>query len=161
LDDSNCGALALLSNDYVFQGHFDEAVAEGKRAVSINPNCSMGYAFLAALNAAGNPAEALQAVAKAVRLDPAGRAFYDALTGGAYILMGRYQDGIPFGQRAVVGQPNALWTHFDLAIAYTELDRDHDAQGEAAEIMRISLVTSCPLLKKSPMLSFRTWQERT
>jgi len=151
LDDSNCGALALLSNDYVFQGRFDEGVAEGERAVSINPNCSQGYGFLAvALNAAGKPAEALHAVEKAIRLDPAGRAFYDAEAAGAYVLMGRYQDAIPFGQRAVAGQPNALWAHLDLAIAYTELDRDRDAHSEAAEIMRISPRYVLPSVEKEP-----------
>jgi tetratricopeptide (TPR) repeat protein len=69
LDDSSCEALALLSNDYAPQGRFDRAVVEGERAISINPNCSMDYTFLAvALNAAGKPAEALRAIDKAMRL---------------------------------------------------------------------------------------------
>jgi len=139
LDDSNCGALALLTNDDQFQGRFDRAVAQGERAVSINPNCSMAYAFLAvALNGLGKPAEALRAIEKAARLDPAGRDFFAGSVGRAYILMGRYQDAIPALQRHVGAYPNALWAHLDLAIAYTELGRGHDAREEAAEVTRIS-----------------------
>jgi adenylate cyclase len=139
LDDSHCGALALLTNDDQFQGRFVQAVAEGERAVSINPNCSMGFDFLAtALNAVGKPGEALSAIEKAERLDPAGRDFFAGAVGRAYLLMGRYQDAIPALQRHVGAYPNALWAHLDLAIAYTELDRDHDAREEAAEVIRIS-----------------------
>ena len=139
LDDSHCGALALLANDYVFQGQFDQAVAAGERAVSINPNCSIGYAFLAAaLNAAGKPGEALRAVEKAMRLDPAGYAFYAGEVGAADILMGRYQEAVPSLQRTIAATPNASWAHLELAVAYVELGRDRDARAEAAEVMRVS-----------------------
>jgi tetratricopeptide (TPR) repeat protein len=114
LDDSSCGALALLTNDDQFQGRFVRAVAEGERAVSINPNCSMGFSFLAtALNAVGKPGEALGAIEKAARLDPAGRDFFAGAVGRAYILMRRYQDAIPALQRHVGAYPNALWAHLD------------------------------------------------
>jgi adenylate cyclase len=109
LDDSHCAALALLANDYVWQGQFDQAVAVGERAVSINPNCSIGYAFLAAaLNAAGKPAEALRAVKEAMRLDPAGYDFYAGEVGAADILMGRYQEAVPSLQRTIAATPNAI-----------------------------------------------------
>jgi adenylate cyclase len=151
LDDSNCGALALLTNDDQFQGRFDRAVAEGERAVSINPNCSMAYAFLAvALNGLGKPAEALRAIENAMQLDPAGHDFYASVTGGAYILMGHYQEALPYLQRAVAGSPNFLWAHLDLAIAYAELGRDHDAHAEASEVMRISPGYVLPFPEKGP-----------
>jgi adenylate cyclase len=139
LDDSHCSGLALLSNDYKWQGRFDEAVAMGERAVNINPNCSIGYTFLAAsLNAAGRPAEALGTVEKAMRLDPAGRDFYAGIIGTADMLMGRYQQAIPSLQRTTAAIPNALWAHLQLAVAYSELGRDRDARAEAAKVMTIS-----------------------
>jgi len=151
LDDSSCGALALLSNDYQYQRRFDQAVAEGERAVSINPNCSMGYAFLAvALNAAGKPDEALRTVEKAMRLDPAGHAFYADVVGAAHILMGRYQEALPSLQQAVAGSPNALYSHLKLAIVYTELGRDREAHAEAAEVMKISPSYVLPSLEREP-----------
>jgi adenylate cyclase len=149
-DDSNCGALALLSNDYQFQQRFDLAIAEGERAITVSPNCSMGYGFLAvALNAAGKPAEALGAVEKAIRLDPAGYAFYAGVTGEAYMLMGRYEEAIPSLQRAV-DAPNALWFHLALAIAYTELGRGPEARAQASEVMRIDPSYTLPSLEKAP-----------
>jgi adenylate cyclase len=151
LDDSNCAALALLSNDYIQQGQFDLAVTEGERAVNINPNCSIGYTFLAnALNAVGKPTQALRAFEQATRLDPAGRDFRAGMVGTSYMLMGRYQEAIPLFQRSVGATPNALWNHLDLAIAYTEVGRDSDAHAEAAEVMRISPNYVLPALEKSP-----------
>ena len=151
LDDSSCGALALLSNDYEYQREFDRAIAEGERAVTVNPNCSMAYAFLAvALNGAGKPWDALRAIENAMHLDPAGHDFYSSIAGGAYILMGHYQEAIPYLQRAVAGSPNFLWAHLDLAIAYAELGRDRDAHAEAGEVMRISPSYVLPSPEKGP-----------
>jgi adenylate cyclase len=151
LDDSSCGALALLSNDYQYQREFDRAIAEGERAVTVNPNCSMAYAFLAvALNSAGKPADGLRALENAMHLDPAGHDFYSSAAGGAYILMGHYQEAIPYLQRAVAGSPNFLWAHLDLAIAYAELGRDRDAHAEAGEVMRINPSYVLPSPEKGP-----------
>jgi adenylate cyclase len=139
LDDSSCEALALLTNDDEFQGRFDRAVAEGERAVSINPNCSIGFTFLAvALNAVGRPAEALPAVEKAMRLDPASHDFGAGIVRGTYILTGHYQDAIPSLQRVVAEIPNALWAHLLLVIACSELGQDRDAHAEVAEVLRIN-----------------------
>ena len=151
LDDSDCGALALLSNDYQYDGEFDRAVAEGKRAVTINPNCSIGYTFLAtALSADGKPSEALTAVVQAMRLDPAGRDFYAGVMGKAYLVMGRYQEASVALKQHVAAYPNALWGHLDLAIAYTELGRDREAHAEAAEVMRINPGYVLPPREKGP-----------
>lgn len=43
LDDSNVYALALVSDLDWMQRRFDEAVADGQRAVAINPNYAEGY----------------------------------------------------------------------------------------------------------------------
>jgi adenylate cyclase len=151
LDDSNCGALALLSNDYQFVRQFERGVAEGKRAVSINPNCSIGYTFLStALTAAGKPAEALDAIEKAMRLDPAGHDFYAGVIGNAYITMGRYQEAVQSLKRQVAATPNALWSHLNLVIAYIELGRESEARLEVAEVMRISPKYVLPLPEKGP-----------
>src|SRR5262249_41297156 len=92
LDDSNCAALALLSNDYIQEGQFDLAVTEGERAVNINPNCSIGYTFLAsALNGVGMPVKALRAFEQAPRLGPGGRDFRAGMVGTSYSLMGRFK----------------------------------------------------------------------
>jgi tetratricopeptide (TPR) repeat protein len=46
LDDSNSAALASLCEIHWMQRRFDQAVAEGERAVAINPNFASGYQVL-------------------------------------------------------------------------------------------------------------------
>jgi adenylate cyclase len=59
------------------QRRFDQAAAEGQRTVALNPNFADGYMALEdALYTSGRPDEAISAIEKAIRLDPAGEAFY-------------------------------------------------------------------------------------
>jgi adenylate cyclase len=137
LDDSNCGALGLMTRYDVIHRQFDRAVADGERAVATNPNCTNGYWVLSdTLIFAGKPNEAISAAEKATRLDPAGRDFYDFLFGRALYVLGRPGQAIPFLQRHAAAFPSAPWVHLDLAIAYIEAGRDQDAKGEAAEITK-------------------------
>jgi adenylate cyclase len=138
-DDSNCGALGLLTRYDVLHRQFERVLAHGQRAVSTNPNCSNGYWMLSdTLIFVGQPKEALAAAERATRLDPAGRDFYAYLVGRAYYVLGRPQQAIPFLQRHVAAFPKAPYVHFDLAIAYIESGRDRDARAEADEIMKDS-----------------------
>jgi len=138
LDDSNSSALALLSYGDWIQRRFDQAVAEGERAVAINPNSAEDYRALAvALGTAGKLEDALRAAEKAMRLDP--RQDHYAMNAGViYNEMGRYQEAIPLLERALSTYPNDLSAHLALVVAYVELGRDQDARAEAAEVMRIS-----------------------
>jgi adenylate cyclase len=150
LDDSNSLALAMLSYVDWMQRRFDQAVAEGERAVAINPNSAQGYQSLAdALNVSGKPQEAIRAAEKAIRLDPAHRDFYAYDIGLAYLEMGRYQEAIPIYERVLATSPNYLYAHLDLVIAYEELGRHQDARAEAAAVMRISPQLVLPPPEKS------------
>jgi len=139
LDDSNSGALSLLSYIDWMQQRFDQAVADAQRAVAINSNSAQGYqALSAALLLAVKCEEALRAADKAVRLDPAGQDIYASSAGIAYNEMGRYQEAVPLLKQNLAAYPNNLVAHLFLASSYVELGRDQDARAEAAEIMRIS-----------------------
>jgi adenylate cyclase len=139
LDDSNSFALAMLSYVDWKQRRFDQAVADGERAVAINPNSAQDYQALAdALNVSGKPEEAIRAAEKAIRLDPARRNFHAYDVGLAYLEMGRYQEAIPVYERVLATSPNFLYAYLDLGIAYEELGRDQDARAAAAAVRRIS-----------------------
>jgi tetratricopeptide (TPR) repeat protein len=63
LDDSLRTAHSLLSIVYAQKQQYDQAIAEGERAVALDPNYADSYAVQAeVLNFAGRPEEALQAV---------------------------------------------------------------------------------------------------
>jgi adenylate cyclase len=139
LDDSNSDALGLLSAIDLWQGRIDQAVAERERAVTINPNYAAGYGALSnALIQSVKPEEALRAAEKAIRLDPAGQDYYGALIGVSYNVMGRYEEAIPYLERAVAAYPNLLLNYLPLIFAYVESGRDLEARRKVAELMRIS-----------------------
>src|SRR5262249_54957573 len=120
-------------------GRFDEAVRDAQRAVTTDPNYSWGYFFLAlALNADGRPGDAVLAVQKAIRLDPAMGDFFARELGFDYLAMGRFPGAIVAFKRHAASYPTDFYSHVGLAIAYTELGRDQDARTEAAEVMRLN-----------------------
>jgi TolB-like protein/DNA-binding winged helix-turn-helix (wHTH) protein len=139
LDDSAGDALALITELDWLQGRFDQAVADGKRAVSINPNYAFGYQSLAdALSNDARPEDAANAVERAMCLDPAGYNFYAYQLGTSYVQRGRYAEALPILKEHLSESPNSLVGLIALVVAYTELGRDREARDGAAEIMRIS-----------------------
>jgi len=139
LDDTDSSALALLGDSDWMQGRYDQAVADGERAVAINPNYAIGFFSLAhALNVYGRPEAAIRAAQKAMRLDPTGKDLYSGDVGVAYVEMGRYQDAIPILKQTLMAFPNILISHICLLVAYVELGHEEDARAEAAEIVRMS-----------------------
>jgi adenylate cyclase len=139
LDDSNVNALALVSDLDWMQCRFDQAVADGERAVAVNPNYAQGYLALSdALVNDRKPEAALRAAEKAMRLDPAGHDFYAYAAGNAYNQLGRYQEAAQSLEASAAAHPNMLVAHLALIGPYLELGRDEDARAEASEVMRIS-----------------------
>lgn len=139
LDDSNLLALALTSRDDRLEGRLDEAVADGERAVALAPNYALGY-FLRgeALLFNGQPEAAITNIQKAIRLDPESEDFYAVDLGAADLVMRHYEEATPQLERYATAYPNDLNGHLLLCVAYSELGRNHDAQTQAAEIMRLN-----------------------
>jgi adenylate cyclase len=139
IDNSNVYALALLCNDDWMLRRFDQAVAEGERAVAINPNYAEGYVALAmALNVSNRPEEALSAIQKAAQLDPSRHNTYAFYAATDLVLMRQYQQAIPLLKSTLTVHPDNIFAHANLVVAYTELGRDAEASAEAAEVMRLN-----------------------
>jgi adenylate cyclase len=152
-DDSNAFAYTLLSAAYMFSARsrrvkrldatsdYDQSLTAAQRAIAIDPNFARGYAALAyVLESSGRPAEAVEAVKKAIRLDPRNHAWpayltYEAL---AYTYMGQYEEAIPVFKEDLAHNPNDLIAHEWLAACYIGVGRLEDARAEAAEVMRIN-----------------------
>jgi adenylate cyclase len=139
LDDTNCSALALLCEVDWNYLRYDQAVADGERAVAINPNYAFGYETLSdTLIIDGKPEAAIRAAQKAIRLDPTGKDKYSTNVGLAYVEMERYEDAIPLLKQSLTEYPNIMVTHLFLIVAYVELGRGVDARAAAAEVIRMS-----------------------
>jgi adenylate cyclase len=139
---NDCEALAQLCEIHWLQRRFDQAVAEGERAVAICPNAVGIYGPLVdALTVSNRPQdlkEAVRLVEKQMRLDPSRRDFYAYFIAAPYVVMGRYDDAIPLLKQHLQAYPNMAWGHAMLIVAYTELGRNQDAQAEAVDLNRIS-----------------------
>ncbi len=98
---------------------YEQAIAEGERAIALDPNNADSYALQAdALNLAGRPVEALRAVAQAMRLNPCYPPNYLFDLGLAYQLTGRYAEAIVALKEALSRSPNFIPAHNVLARSY-------------------------------------------
>jgi len=139
LDDSLATAHGLLAFVYQQKGQHEKAIAEGERAVELSPNSSVDIVLFAnILMNAGRPKEGVVLMERAIRLDPTPPVFYLSSLGFGYNMTGRYEEAIEALNKALLVNPDYLWSHVELAVAYISLDRQEEARAQVAEILRIS-----------------------
>ncbi len=142
LDDKSASVHALLGLIYLFQRQHDKAITEGKLAISLDPNFSIGHAHLAGtMFFSGRFEEAIALMKKAMRLSPYYPAFYLNYLGRSYAFMGRYEEATAtFKQlydRGRRGEYPAEWGLIYLARVYVELGREDEARALMAEALKI------------------------
>jgi adenylate cyclase len=121
LDDSLPRAHSLLGMVYALQQRYDPAIAEGERAIALDPNNADSYFFQAErLNVAGRPEDALRMVKRAMLLNPRYPPYYSWSLGAAYSLTGRYAEAITALQEAISRMPTHLFAHRVLALSYVQ-----------------------------------------
>ncbi len=150
LNDSQAEAYMLLGSLDLTKRRYDEAISEGQRAVTLAPNSSFGYFWLARiLNFSDRPMEALVAAEKGVRLNPRHPEFCLIQVAGAYLLMGRFEEARPIVQeRLIAPEPNDPAGYMWLAVVDVELGRNDEARAAAAEVLRLN-----------PHYSLATWRQ--
>ncbi len=117
LDDSLPVAHSLLGFVYTQQQH----IAEGERAIALDPNNADSYAFQAeVLRIAGRPEDALQMLAQAIRLNPHYPPLYSFFLGAAYNATGRHTKAVATLKEVISRIPNHLAAHLVLARSYVE-----------------------------------------
>lgn len=106
----------------------EEALGEAKRALDSDPNDSNGYIALAgALSFAGRPAEALEAVEQAMRLNPHFPSSYMYQRGLAQFGMNRIEDAALSLERAIKMSPEDYWSQRLLLSTYGLLGHRENA----------------------------------
>ena len=122
LDDSLPLAHSLLGQVYAQKQQYDQAITEGERAITLDPNNADSYQWLAnVLNFAGRPEEALRLVKQAMRLNPRYPPFYVFELGWAYNLTGRYAEAIATLREFLSRSPSHPPGHHLLALSYVHL----------------------------------------
>jgi adenylate cyclase len=129
----------LLSIIYPFKRKYDKAIAEGERAVALDPSGSGAYSSYAmALLMACRPEEAIPMLQKAIRLNPNADPITIANFGHALRMTGRFGEAVSAFKKAIQRAPNHFIAHFGLATTYSLMGREEEAHAEAEEVLRIN-----------------------
>jgi adenylate cyclase len=138
MDDSMDGGHSLLGLLYARQREFDRAIAEGERALALNPGGAYTLGnYAATLNMAGRWEEAIPLFQKAIRLNPFGPSSIYRDFGWALRNVGRFEEAVSAFKKAIQISPDHLHAHLHLAYTYSLMGREREARAEAAEVLRI------------------------
>jgi TolB-like protein/Flp pilus assembly protein TadD len=119
-----------------FRRNYQEALAQARRVIALDPNNAEGYMALARiLIMTGKPQESIDFVKKAMKLDP--RNIVEPLghLGMAHFSMGQFQETVNLIERALKLNPERTGWGGILAAAYGQLGRDQEARA-ALDIYR-------------------------
>jgi TolB-like protein/class 3 adenylate cyclase/rhodanese-related sulfurtransferase len=106
---------------------WDEALAESERAIALDSNDPNGYlAMNKMLINMGRPAEAIEYIKKAIRLDP--QSDYLRWLGDAQFHLERYDAAAATFLRATKRNPEYEWNYLILAATYGHLGRVEEAE---------------------------------
>jgi len=116
------------------ENQYDEAVAEAKRAIALDPGDPVSHAGLArALIHAGRPEEAIAAIKRAMRLDPHYPPYYLFVLGLANFTTGQLEEAIVNFERALERNPEYVFPTLPLAAAHAHLGHKKEAQAALAK----------------------------
>ncbi len=120
-------AHRVAANMHRMAKRWDEAVAEAERAIALDANDPFGYEALSrVLVRVGRPAEGLEFIETAMRLDP--QSDYLRWLGEAQFHLERYDEAAATLLRATKRNPGVAWNFFLLAAAYGQLGREQEAE---------------------------------
>ncbi len=126
------------SSLYRIRRQLDESLVAIHKAIELKPNYAEGYAALAiTLNYAGRTEEGLEAIQKAMRLNPFNSFFDYWVLGQSYLHLERYDEAAIQFERVVEANPQFLRGHLLLAATYAHQGRIDDAEWEAQEALTL------------------------
>jgi adenylate cyclase len=114
----------------------EAALAAFERAMALNPNFT-DWRFGEALLYAGDPARAIEAIERHMRLDPFYAPLAPAFLGLAHYMLKQYSQALPLLQECASRMPKSRIPHCLLAATYAQLGDIEKARAEAAEALRI------------------------
>jgi adenylate cyclase len=139
MNDFLSGAHGLLCELYSTKGECDKAIAEGERAVALNPGGALVLSnYAVSLYNAGRSEEAIPLLQKAIRLTPFGPSYIYHNLGFALRNVGRYEEAVSAFKKAIQGVPDNITAHLGLTYTYISMGWEKEARAEAAEVLRIN-----------------------
>ncbi len=139
IDDSLPLPHIVLSFTYGYRREYEKAIAEGERAVSLDPNGWLAYsAYATALLNACKPEEAIPMFQKAIRLNPNASTITFVNLGHAFRNAGRFEEAVSTYKKGIQRAPDYIIAHIGLGTTYSLMGRDNEARAEAKEVLRIN-----------------------
>ena len=139
LDDRSSFAHIQRGMAYLSERRHELAIAEGEKAIALDPNSAHAHFDLAwFLMFAGIPAEALEMLDRAARLDPHFSDIILHMRALCYFHMDRYEDAVFNLKRRLTRNPNTDVSHVLLASCYGYIGRFAEAQALWRETLRIN-----------------------
>ena len=138
LDDDLPFAHMFLGWIHLWRKEHDQAIAEAKRCLALDPNNAEGHVRLGhILDQAGRPAEGLAFIETAMRLDPHYPSMYLFWHGHVFHSLERYDEAAAAYRRVISRSPDFLYARIFLAAVYAQQGRMAEAKAEAAQTLRI------------------------
>ena len=141
VDDSDPDTLAFacVTSAYMV-GDCESEIEMADRAVALNPNSANAWQARGwVCKIAGLPEEAVLSYERAIRLSPVDPLLHQSFVGMgfAFIELGRFDDAIVAGKKALRHNPSYSAVYRCLASAFAHLGRDAEARGAAARLLEI------------------------
>jgi len=138
LDESLADSHALLGYLYTLTRQHEKAIAQGGRAVELDPNSSLAYIWLGiSLNYIGRNEEAVAMIEKAFRHNPMVPSSWYVFLSTVLSNAGRYDEAVTASRKAVKLSPDNSFAQLALVLSCILGSRDEEARSAAAEVLRI------------------------
>jgi len=121
-----------------------------QKVIALDPSDAVAHGFLGMVYTLMRQHEkGIAEAEKAITLNPKAPSWYLHQLADAYRHMGRYDESITWGKKAVDRNPKNLPAHLVLAASYSLAGREKEAQAEAAQVLKISPNYSLERLAKT------------
>jgi len=142
LDDTVPNIHSSLNFIHLMQKNHEEAIAEGRKALSLSPNDATSHMLLAlTLCYAGKLDMALPMAKIAMRLSPHIPSWYFAILGLTYYMTERYEESLSaykqLLEQSQLGEIAPIWAHIGLISVYMQLERKEEAHAYTTELLRL------------------------
>jgi adenylate cyclase len=135
--DPDTLAWAAVVSAYMV-GDCESEIEMIDRAVALNPNSFTAWNYRGwVYKVAGLPEEAVRSFERAMRMSPVDPALYGTFVGmgTAFIELGRFDEAIAAGKKALRHNPSYAAVYRGLASAFAHLGRDAEAREAAARVL--------------------------
>jgi adenylate cyclase len=141
IDDDDAETLAAAAITSAFMvGDSESEIQMADRAVALNPNSFFAWAGRGHVHRiAGLPEEAVRSYERAIRMSPADPRLHFTFLGmgSAFIELGRFDEAIVAGKKALRQNPSYSPAYHLLASAFAHLGRDTEAREAAARLLEV------------------------